>query len=385
MKTNPLKVKITGGKQNNYYLSLEILRGLCALEVVIWHCFARIDDVFLRISPTFKFIYFSLLRGSDIAIIGFFILSGFVTTASFISYFNKYPPLKATIIFYIARAVRIWSLTFTTVLASVAVAWHYRTTSKYELEWSKYNYFDFNIIDILKSMLGISSHWNKPMWTLGYEIAFYMILPLIILALIRNNSFRAVIALVVIYIIYLFSFCRIAPIYSLYIPFVFGMLIYFVKDNIVLQKFFHPAKTRSVVFFLAFAGTIYVSWDYYPKNPFTISKYLFVALAILALVFTEGFFIKHKATKIITILSGLSSCSYSLYLWHWVILFFTGLYMYGSTYARSYLEIAVLFSIAIPNLILVTWMSWYFIERNARMKNILPYIDNNKILLSKPL
>lgn len=223
------------------------------------------------------------------------------------------------------------------------------------------------------------------MWTLGYEIAFYMILPLIILALIRNNSFRAVIALVVIYIIYLFSFCRIAPIYSLYIPFVFGMLIYFVKDNIVLQKFFHPAKTRSVVFFLAFAGTIYVSWDYYPKNPFTISKYLFVALAILALVFTEGFFIKHKATKIITILSGLSSCSYSLYLWHWVILFFTGLYMYGSTYARSYLEIAVLFSIAIPNLILVTWLSWYFIERNARMKNILPYIDNNKILLSKPL
>lgn len=89
MKTNQLKVKITGGKQNNYYLSLEILRGLCALEVVIWHCFARIDDVFLRISPTFKFIYFSLLRGSDIAIIGFFILSGFVTTASFISYFNK--------------------------------------------------------------------------------------------------------------------------------------------------------------------------------------------------------------------------------------------------------------------------------------------------------
>jgi peptidoglycan/LPS O-acetylase OafA/YrhL len=119
-----------------------------------------------------------------------------------------------------------------------------------------------------------------------------------------------------------------------------------------------------------------------PKNPFAIQKYLFVVAAVLTLVFSEEFFVKHKDTKIIKILTGLSKCSYSLYLWHWSILWFTGMYMFGSMNARTMLEIYVLFSIAIPMLILVTWMSWYFIERNAKMKNILPFIDEPKRLLS---
>jgi peptidoglycan/LPS O-acetylase OafA/YrhL len=381
MEINWLKIKRTGGKQNNYYLSLEILRGLCALEVVIWHCFSRIDDSFLKMSHVFEFVYYSFLRGSDIAIIGFFVLSGFVTTASFISYFNKYPPFKATIVFYIARMVRIWSLTFTTVLVSVAVAWHYRTISGDWSEWSRYS--NFSLLSILRSMLGTSAHWNAPMWTLGYEIAFYSILPLIMLVFVWNNyAVRAAIAVTIVCIVYLFSLSRIAPIYSLYIPFVLGILIYFVKDNVTLQRFFQSNKSKSAVFFIAFISIIYLSWDYFPTQPFTINKYFFVALAVLCLVFTESFFIKHKDNKIIKILTSLSKCSYSLYLWHWLILCFTGLYMFGSMYAKSHLEIGVLFSIAIPILILVTWMSWYFIERNARMKNILPFIDEPKLLLS---
>lgn len=364
-------------KKNGYYLSLEILRGLCALEVVIWHCLARVDDVFLRISPTFEFIYYSFLRGSDIAIIGFFVLSGFVTSESFVSYFSKYNPVKATIIFYIARMIRIWSLTFTTVLVSVAVAWHYRTFSGDWTEWRRYDNFD--IFSIIKSAFGLSAHWNAPMWTLGYEIAFYSILPLIMLIVMRTNYTIKISAVMVMGLIaYLFFISDIASIYNLYIPFALGVAIYFIKDVTWVWHFFQSSVRKFTIFSISIISVIYLSCEYLPKEPYSIPKFFFIALAILNLVFCEDFFIKHKDVKIIKILSGLSACSYSLYLWHWMILWFTGLYMLGSIDARTMLEIYVLFSIAIPTLILVTWMSWYFIERNARMRNLLSLIERWK-------
>lgn len=359
-------------KKTGFYLSLEILRGLCALEVVLWHCFAHIDDTFLKEQHFVKIASFIFLRGSDIAIIGFFVLSGFVTSASFISYLNKHKPTKAIAMFYIARMVRIWPLTFTTVLISVAVAWHYRIIYNDWTQWSRYNDFDFK--SVLKSALGLSAHWNAPMWTLGYELAFYAVLPLIMLIVMRNNysaRIGAALTIVIGTILYWFSINYVTPSYNLYIPFVFGICIYFTKDMIAVQQFFQSNNNKILIFSIAILGIIYVSCDYLPKNPFSISKFLFVALAVLGLVFSEDFFVKHKNARIIKILSGLSACSYSLYLWHWVILSFTAMYMFGFMYARDFLEIAVLFSIAIPTLVLVTWMSWYFIERNARMKNVL--------------
>lgn len=367
----------TTGKKNGYYLSLEILRGLCALEVVIWHCFARVDDVFLRISPTFEFIYYSFLRGSDIAIIGFFVLSGFVTSASFVSYFSKYTPVKATIIFYIARMIRIWSLTFTTVLVSVAVAWHYRTVSGDWTQWNRYS--DFNCKSILRGVIGINPHWNAPMWTLSYEIAFYIMLPYLMLIIMKSNYILKAISIIAIGVIgYLLFISGVIPVSNLYVPFALGVGIYFIKDLVLAQRFFKSNKNKLAVLSVAIISIIYLSCEYMPKDPFNIKKYFFVALVVLVLVFSEDFFMKYKEGRTIKILSGLSACSYSLYLWHWLILWFTGLYMFGSMNARTLLEIYVLFSIAIPTLALVTWMSWYFIERNARMKHILPLIERRK-------
>ncbi|MEZ5692025.1 MAG: acyltransferase [Rickettsiales bacterium] len=360
--------------KNNFYLSLELLRGLCALEVVLWHCFARIDDVFLRISPTFKFVYHAFLRGSDIAIIGFFVLSGFVTTASFIKYFNKYNIAKAVTIFYAARMLRIWSLTFITVLVSVGISWHYRTMSGNWSAWEKYDHFDLS--NIIGGMFGLNPHWNAPMWTLTYELAFYSILPFFMLAILRTNYLIKAISLVITgFLTFFLLKSEIVPLPHLVTPFLFGIAIYFIRDLSYLRIFFTSNLNKILFFAVAVTSVIYVSWEYLPQNPYNIKKYFLVTLVVLGLVFSESFFIKYKETKVIKMLTGLSMCSYSLYLWHYVILWFTGMYMFGSMNARSTTEIFVLFSIAVPTIILVTWMSWYFIERNAKMKRILPLFE----------
>jgi len=91
-----------------------------------------------------------------------------------------------------------------------------------------------------------------------------------------------------------------------------------------VQRFFQSNLNKFVIFSVAIISVIYLSCEYLPKEPYSIPKFCFIALAVLGLVFSEVFFIKYKNAKIIRILSGLSACSYSLYLWRWMILWFTG-------------------------------------------------------------
>lgn len=356
-----------------FYLSLEILRGLCALEVVIWHCFARIDDRLLHANRALELTYHGFLRGSDIAVIGFFVLSGFVTSASFAGYFHKYKPLKATLVFYAARMLRIWPVTILSVLVSVGLAWHYRTLHG---DWTKWGRYDsFALPNILASALGLSSQWNTPMWTIAYELSFYSILPCLMLIILSRSYLTKGIAALAMFTVGYGAMTTLSE-FGFCIPFGAGMLIYFARDSTILQRLFQSRVITVATFLLVVVSLVYLSCEYLPDNPYSVGKYLLVTLGVLGLVFHEPFFTKHKDAGAVTILSRLSMCSYSLYLWHWPVIWFTAMYMFHSVAVHSVRAIVVLFSIAIPILILVTGVSWYVIERNARMKKILPWIDN---------
>ena len=364
-------------KSGEFFLSLEILRGLCALEVVLWHCFARIDDSYLRYSRTFEYgslletTYIALLRGSDLAIIGFFVISGFVITESFSSYFKRFSAAGAVGVFYSARLLRIWALSIPSVLVSVALAWHYRSSTGDWSSWGRYDDFDF--FYITKSALGLSGHWNAPMWTLAYEICFYFLLPLTLLPILaesRKLRYAAIVmgaaALVVI--------VRSVPNVYMFVPFVVGMALYFLLP--AFAKGISSRSARIALFLIGSASVIFFSVTGDPENSFAMAKVFAISLMILSLLLTETFFRRNAGG--FTLLLALSAASYSLYLWHWPVLWFTAVYSFGFMNARTTDEIVTLYSIALPTLVLVTFLSWYLIERNARMKNVLRFFATNR-------
>ena len=163
------------------YLSLELLRGIFSLWVVIWHFFARFDDKWLRdladpkgVDPTsLPLTLYSILNyGSDVAVIGFFILSGFVTSINFALLLERHDQRKhlAVLSFYAARLVRIWPLTILTVLVSVPLAYWYRAKHGDWAIWGRYD--NFTPTALLYNALGFDSHWNAPAWTIMFELTF---------------------------------------------------------------------------------------------------------------------------------------------------------------------------------------------------------------------
>jgi len=365
-------LRLGAEKRTEFFISLEILRGLCALEVVLWHCFARLDDSYIRYVLTFKYgvllevAYFALLRGSDLAIIGFFVISGFVTTESFSSYFRRFSPGGAAGVFYGARLLRIWSLSIPSVLVSVALTWHYRSTTGDWTSWGRFD--DFDSFGILKSALGLSGRWNPPMWTLAYEMYFYFLLPFTLLP-VFSKSPTLRISGVVIGGVTLLLIVEAVPNAYLFVPFFVGMALYFMLPTVV--EVLASTVVKVTLLFIGAVAAIFFSATAGPEDPFAMTKVVAISVMILALLLSESFF-QRNVGRFATLL-GLSAASYSLYLWHWPVLWFTAFYSFGYMNARTTEEVVKLYSIALPILALLTLVSWYLIERNARMKIVLRF------------
>lgn len=180
-------------QKNNF----DFLRFIFAFTVVIAHI------IVLSQNPAIKFL--APYVDSHIAVTGFFIISGFLITKSYISTNN----LKQ---YFVKRANRLLPGYFFTIIITLLLLSFISTfsLSGYFSNPDLYKYLCYNIVflNFLHPCLpGVfTTNYmcavNGALWTIKIEVGFYLIMPLIVYFIVKSKK-----PLMVLVIIYLASLC----------------------------------------------------------------------------------------------------------------------------------------------------------------------------------
>lgn len=359
-----LKYKRVFSSQENcqtreFYTSLEILRGLCAAEVFLWHICAHINISFFRLL-NIEWLYHALFRLAEVSIMTFFIISGFVVTNSFQYYRKTMSDIRAVPFFLMARGIRIWSLTIPVSLVSFFLAQHYRELSGDYSQWGRFYYTEL----LLKSAFGYSREWNGPGWTLIYELWSYQLLPFLVLVFLARSWPIKAASAGILYVIFYYQitfFNITTPVFIAFFScFLIGVFSYF-------MRFMRPSpKTGIVISALGFSCLIVLG-----QIQETGFDNLYWKIAACTSLFTGFFALNPGNGRFATPLILLGASSYSLYLWHWPIIYFGNFYLNNSAVAQTFEQVVVLLTIQVPFAFFVAWLSYLYIERYARISCLI--------------
>lgn len=167
------------GNLPKHYRSLDILRGVAILLVLIYHSFiirptSKIDDTFFLISN-------SLWIGVDL----FFVISGFLITGILLDSKNKKGFFK---LFWLKRILRIFPLYYCVVAFAIFVAPRINFLSHFpnfsDNQWWYWTYLsNFHAIKVGSLKHQILS----PTWSLAIEEQFYLLWPIVVYFLSRRK------------------------------------------------------------------------------------------------------------------------------------------------------------------------------------------------------
>ena len=349
-----------------YQVHFDGIRAIAVIFVLFYHLNKEI----------FSFGYV----GVDI----FFVISGYVITQTLIKqfYINK----KIYILeFYIKRLLRLFPTLLTVILTFFIVYilivpygdFEYLTSVKsaffslfglgnfyFFLNLDQFNYF--NITDSSIPLIHT--------WSLGIEEQFYFIYPfLIIISLWTLGMLKKEINnfYLIIFFLIIVSFLLFATNHSFwshfYLPFsraweiLFGSLIFFIKEkNIINLKI---SKILSILFLIATLCLIII---FLLLNQKLNYKYLVLASVISTLsiiyFYDNIFFLRKILENPIPVYIG--KASYSIYLWHMPIIYFSNLYFDNLTFYTSSILLTFFFSL----------LTYHFVEPlryNILIKNFL--------------
>lgn len=353
-------------KNSNKLLSLQILRSLATLIVVLHH----IDQSLYQYSTTSPF--FVLFRNyGQIGVDIFFVLSGYIM------YYTIKNNNRSGGAFFLDRFFRIypvyWAMTFLLML------------SLFTLPIESYN-TSFTGETLIKSFLLIPSENPNGVgfypflyvgWTLIFEFFFYTILSI---SLAIHRKYALIIAT-----ISLSAFPLIFKGYNilgnsnnLIYEFVLGILIAYFFDYVKKTRFSHLLNTPLVIIpALALNSTAI----YYIGFTFTV-KCLSSGVIVLMFLFLEDFFKKnHKKVRFFV---HLGDISYSSYLVHPIILgWFKVPFSATSSDALQYTYIAVVLVL----IYILSAVSYKHIETNKRINTFKDFLKKSmkKIALNKAM
>ncbi|WP_313569898.1 acyltransferase family protein [Comamonas terrigena] len=329
----------------NRFDSIQALRGIAALMVVFFH-FRGVFNL-----PTYP-LGDNLFSYGGTGVTLFFIISGFVMGLP-----NYRPGLNSMLEFSIKRIARIVPLY---LIASIA--WCYVTIPGFKLIA-----INQDTIELIKSLFFYPLNGNAPVygaklfvgWTLNYEMLFYGIVALGI-----AGRFPAAIVIIFFFVtlILIPSLVRDVSL-SPYIEYKFSFGYLNIASNPIIWNFIAgffiaklvnrlPKINQEFLFFLCLTSGFFVFWQllsgFRTGHGITQSGAGFAAM-IAAFAWYE----KHYSPTINKHLIYLGNISFSIYIWHFVILsFFENLflrinmrdYLYTFLYGTSMVIITLILS-----------------------------------------
>ena len=325
---------------------LLITRGILALSVILWHV------------EGYKENYWALFNlPGRTAVIIFFGMSGFVISHGFI--FEKYSFIKTDLkIFYIRRLLRIMPLFLLISLATLI--YQYFFYGEWLLSLKQI------LPEIFMTQFNHSYQLNSVFWTLGIEMQFYLIAPLIIYFTIHfiNNLRGQLFFYIFLYVIYIIQAYIYGPdirnVLGNFIHFYSGILScwYIKKNGIPKIPNLYIGFVISIIFFLSNYLYHHSIFGY-----FTIG-YFMINLSVPAIIVLHYNLIKTQLIDKLNLISyflTFGTISYGIYAWHPFIIRLT------SEHYNSNLILVLTSSIAAA-----------YISYNLFEKPILSYVKKKK-------
>ena len=343
-------------KQNKKKTAFEVFRAMAVIMVLVGHFSAAAQDLSLVVKKLcFAFGYYGIPL--------FFIISGFLLTASLVSILkNKQCRFTtAANVFLFKRVLRIYPA----YLVSLTISSIYLNASGFDFLVHFFNAHNlFN---------GFNRSINVVYWTLAVEFQWYIVAPLIIMLFI-NNNFKVQAFLLLVFILlsigmrfyffneYLNNKYSLSGIVwigndQLYIHlynFLLGVILYHCRNIKIKVHLSLVFLLVAVLFLIGYVESDLVDGIKNYHEQATQYRLLLAYVAILILAFVVFIFLNVELSRIpYRVISFVSLVSYSLYLYHLPILDFIKAYNLAW---YVYLPVFLLSSI------LIAGISYYAIE-----------------------
>lgn len=300
-------------KNNSHFNYIDELRGIAILLVIIVHTSESIKNL----SP----LLFGILSFGQMGVQLFFILSAYTLCLSYSYSFNE-PNKKKT--FYLKRFFRIVPLYY------LGIILYFFINQICKADWSLNHQFSYNFKSIVSNILLLNGFYppgtNSVVpggWSIGTEMAFYSVFPLLYYLYFKIKNLQWLIALtfVVFCFIYItvlfFERTLLIPVYNngfiyfnIYnqLPvFLVGITYYFYSEKQILKP--NNGYYSLFLFILTFIICIYC-FNFY----FSVTLIPFISSISFVFLFNT-FKYKKKAYKV---LGKIGQFSFSIYLFHYL-------------------------------------------------------------------
>ncbi len=342
--------------QNKYIKEIQSLRGLSVIFVFLFHIN---QDIF-----SFGYV------GVDI----FFVISGFVITK--IIYENVKKENFNIKIFYISRFLRLFPALLLMILSSIIFI---------VLTYNLHGNGDLLINTGIFSLLGLSNYYLvfiendyfnsfdenifEHMWSLSIEVQFYFIYPIIFFIFQRFLKFNERIFItIIVFLIILHFLINIFNTYEFFYythtrigEILIGSLTYFIQR-----------KNRQILFIYLSSIILFIVFYITKEIFYLINSVCFVTSLIILNIGKSSIFNQFLNFKF---LNHIGNLSYSIYLWHLPIIYFSRFFLSSFDY----------YIFPIIGTYLISIMSYYFLENPIRNSIKLKILLSNKIFLLRNL
>ena len=365
----------------NYFNNLNIFRGIAALLVFIGHLrniyfkdYQYVQDTNLLID----FFYLVTSLGHP-AVMIFFVISGFVITNLIFKDLNSFSFIQ----YLIDRLIRLWTVLIPAIIFSLVVYYFlsnfypeiiqgkYRNIINSGPSIDNYKITLFQIIGNIFFLQGIlvkTLEINGPLWSLSYELWYYVLFP-IILYNFRIFKYQSNTKNLIFFLFLVFNLWFIPSKILLYFfIWLLGSLLYFLKD--IQIKYTKSNIILSLFFFILTLLNFKI--NFFKLNNF--SNDLIIALGFSYFLFVT---LKLKINFFnLKIFNYLSNISYSLYLFHFPIILIIFSLIQKNKFTLNLINLIYFFLISFL-IIIIIHIFWFIFEKNTYLyKNVVKRFIN---------